>query len=131
VGASQGALAGLVFWVLGLPSPVLWGVVTALFSLIPLIGSAAVWGPAVIVLAVGGHWVKALILLGLGAGVIGQVDGLVRPFVISERTKLNTLPVFFGAGATVPDSKDVLAKEGLQLCNHPAPENGSSRIVCG
>jgi predicted PurR-regulated permease PerM len=95
VGASQGALAGLSFWVLGLPSPVLWGVVTALFSLIPFIGSAAVWGPAVIVLAVSGHWIKALILLGLGAGVIGQVDSLVRPWVISERAKLNTLLVFF------------------------------------
>jgi predicted PurR-regulated permease PerM len=95
VGASQGVLAGLAFWVLGLPSPVLWGVVTALFSLIPLIGSAAVWGPAVIILAVGGHWGKALILLGLGVGVIGQVDSLVRPYVISERAKLNTLLVFF------------------------------------
>ena len=95
VGASQGLLAGLAFWVLGLPSPVLWGVVTALFSLIPLIGSAAVWGPAVIVLAVSGHWVKALILLGLGVGVIGQVDSLVRPYVISERANLNTLAVFF------------------------------------
>ena len=95
VGASQGILAGLSFWLLGLPSPVLWGVVTTLFSLIPLIGSAAVWGPAVIVLAVGGHWAKALILLGLGAGVIGQVDSLVRPYVISEHAKLNTLLVFF------------------------------------
>ena len=95
VGASQGVLASLAFWALGLPSPVLWGVVTALFSLIPLIGSAAVWGPAVIILAVSGHWGKALILLGLGAGVIGQVDSLVRPYVISERAKLNTLLVFF------------------------------------
>jgi predicted PurR-regulated permease PerM len=95
VAASQGTLAALTFWVLGLPSPVLWGMVTALFSLLPIIGSAAVWGPAVIVLAVGGHWVKALILLGLGVGVIGQVDNLVRPYVISERSNLNTLPVFF------------------------------------
>ena len=95
VGASQGILAGLAFWGLGLPSPVLWGVVTALFSLIPLVGSAAVWGPAAIVLAVSGHWVKALILIGLGAGVIGQIDSLVRPYVISEKAKLNTLLVFF------------------------------------
>jgi predicted PurR-regulated permease PerM len=95
VGASQGLLAGLSFWVLGLPSPVLWGVVTALFSLIPFIGSAAVWGPAVIILGVGEHWWKALILLGLGAGVIGQIDSLVRPYVISETAKLNTLMVFF------------------------------------
>jgi predicted PurR-regulated permease PerM len=95
VGASQGVLAGLGFWVLGLSSPVLWGMVTALFSLLPIIGSAAVWGPAAIVLAVSGHWVKAVILLGWGAGIVAQADNVVRPYVISERANLNTLAVFF------------------------------------
>jgi predicted PurR-regulated permease PerM len=78
-----------------LPSPVLWGLVTALFSLIPIVGSAAVWGPTVIVLMIAGHWWKGLILLGWGAAVVGQIDGLVRPYVISERAKMNTLLVFF------------------------------------
>lgn len=95
VGASQGILAGVAFWVLGLSSPVLWGLVTGLFSLLPIIGSAAVWGPAAIVLAVSGHWVKALILLGWGAGVVAQADNVVRPYVISERANLSTLAVFF------------------------------------
>ena len=95
VGTSQGILAGVAFWVLGLSSPVLWGLVTALFSLLPIIGSAAVWGPAAIVLAVSGHWVKALILLGWGAGVVAQADNVVRPYVISERANLSTLAVFF------------------------------------
>lgn len=95
VGAAQGSLLGLAFWVLGLPSAVLWGLVTALFSLIPIIGSAAVWAPAVIVLMVAGHWWKALILLGWGAAVVGQIDSLVRPYVISERAKMHTLLVFF------------------------------------
>ncbi len=95
VGAAQGSLLGLAFWVLGLSSPVLWGLVTALFSLIPIIGSAAVWGPAVIVLMVAGHWWKALILLVWGAAVVGQIDSLVRPYVISERAKMHTLLVFF------------------------------------
>jgi predicted PurR-regulated permease PerM len=95
VGLAQGSLTSLAFWVLGLPSPVLWGLVTALFSLIPIVGSAAVWGPAVILLVIGGHWWKALILLGWGAGVVGQIDTLVRPYVISERVKLHTLLVFF------------------------------------
>jgi predicted PurR-regulated permease PerM len=95
VGAAQGSLASLAFWILGLPSPVLWGVVTALFSLVPIIGSGAVWGPAAAILIINGHWWKGLILLGWGAGVVGQVDNLVRPYVISGRTQLNTLLVFF------------------------------------
>ena len=65
------------------------------FSLIPIIGSAAVWGPAVIILAISGHWWKGLILLGWGAGVVAQIDSLVRPYVISARAKLHTLLVFF------------------------------------
>jgi predicted PurR-regulated permease PerM len=95
VGVAQGTLLSLAFWVLGLPSPVLWGLVTALFSLIPIIGSAAVWGPAVIVLLVSGHWWKGLLLLGWGAAVVGQIDSIVRPYVISERAKMHTLLVFF------------------------------------
>jgi len=95
VGATQGALAGLGFWVLGLSSPVLWGMVTALFSLVPVIGSSAVWVPAAIILAISGHWVKALILLAWGAGVVAQADNVVRPYVISQRANLSTLAVFF------------------------------------
>ena len=95
VGAAQGTLLSLAFWALGLPSPVLWGLVTALFSMIPIVGSAAVWGPAVTVLMIAGHWWRALILLGWGAAVVGQIDSLVRPYVISERAKMNTLLVFF------------------------------------
>ncbi len=95
MGVAQGTLVSIAFLVLGLPSPVLWGVVTALFSLIPIIGSAAVWAPAVMILVAGGHWWKALILLGWGAGVVGQVDSLVRPYVIGQRAKMHTLLVFF------------------------------------
>jgi predicted PurR-regulated permease PerM len=95
VGVAQGTLVSIAFLVLGLPSPVLWGVVTALFSLIPIIGSAAVWVPAVMILVAGGHWWKGLILLGWGAGVVGQVDSLVRPYVIGRRAKMHTLLVFF------------------------------------
>ena len=95
VGATQGVLAGLGFWVLGLTSPVLWGMVTTLFSLVPIVGSAAVWVPAAIILAISGHWVKALILLAWGAGVVAQADNVVRPYVISHRANLSTLAVFF------------------------------------
>ncbi|MCU1287245.1 MAG: hypothetical protein JWO13_3595 [Acidobacteriales bacterium] len=95
VGAAQGVLTGLAFWALGVPSPVFWGLITALFSTVPFIGSAAVWGPAVIVLAASGHLWKALILLVWGAAVVGQSDNFIRPYVISKRAQLNTLLVFF------------------------------------
>jgi predicted PurR-regulated permease PerM len=95
VGAAQGILTGLSFWVLGLTAPILWALVTGLASLVPVVGSALVWGPASILLFLGGHWVKALILLIWGASVVGQVDMVVRPYVVSTRVKVHTLLVFF------------------------------------
>ena len=94
-GAVQGSLLSLGFWVLGLPSPILWGLVTGLCSLIPVFGSAAVWGPAVILLFISGHWWKGMILLGWSAAVVAQIDNLVRPYVISARAKMHPLLVFF------------------------------------
>ena len=95
VGLAQGSLAGLAFWVLGLSSPVLWGLVAALTSLIPIFGTGIVWAPAAIILLLGGHWIKALILFGWGAAVVAQVDAVLRPYVVSGRAKMHNLLIFF------------------------------------
>jgi len=95
VGASQGILMGLGFWVLGLPSPILWGLVTALCSLLPIIGSFVVWGPATMFLFVSGHWGKGLILLFWSAAVVAQIDHLLRTWVISQRANMHPLLMFF------------------------------------
>ena len=95
VGVTQGSLTGLAFWVLGMSSPVVWGVVAAMTSLVPFVGTGLVWVPGAVVLAIGGHWVKAFILLGWGAAVVAQIDTLVRPYVVSGRAKMNNLAIFF------------------------------------
>lgn len=95
VGAAQGILTGLSFWALGLSVPILWALVTVLASLVPIVGSALVWGPASILLILSGHWVKGIILLVWGAAVVGQVDVLVRPYVVGAHVKVHTLLIFF------------------------------------
>lgn len=95
VAFAQGLLLGLAFWILGLPSPVFWGVTAAIFSFIPIVGTGVVWFPAAIILILNGHLVKGLILLGWGAGVIGTADNVIRPVVISEQIRLHPLYVFF------------------------------------
>jgi predicted PurR-regulated permease PerM len=95
VAFAQGTLGALGYWIAGLQNVMLWTVMTALFSMIPVIGPAAVWGVGVIYLAVTAHWGKALFLLVYGAAVISTADNIVRPLVLSGRVKLNTLLIFF------------------------------------
>lgn len=91
----QGALGGLAFWALGLPSAIVWAVVMTFLSMIPMAGSFIVWVPAAIYLGVTGHWGKALILVAWGALVIGTVDNFLRPKLVGERTRLHELFIFF------------------------------------
>ena len=95
VAAAQGTLAGLAFYVLGLQSAVLWGFATAVASLLPLVGSATVWGPLSLVLLLSGHWLKAVLLFAWGAGIVGLVDNLVRPMILRTGMQLHTVYIFF------------------------------------
>jgi len=91
----QGLLGGLSFWVLGLPSPIFWGAAMALLSFIPIGGTALIWAPAGVILLIGGSILKGLILLAVGVLVISMVDNLLRPFLISAKTKIHPLLLFF------------------------------------
>ena len=91
----QGILGGLAFWILGLPSPVLWGTAMALLSFIPVGGTALVWAPTAIILLLWGAILKGLILLGVGVLVISMVDNILRPFFISAKTHIHPLLLFF------------------------------------
>ena len=91
----QGVLGGLAFWVLGLPSPILWGVVMAFVCMIPVAGSFLVWLPASIFLALTGHWTRATLLALWGLLVISTIDNFLRPKLIRGRTRLHELFVFF------------------------------------
>lgn len=91
----QGTLGGMAFWGLGLPSPLLWGIVMTLLCIIPLAGAPVVWVPAALALAAQGQWAKAIILALWGWLVVGTVDNITRPFIIGGRTSLHPVAVFF------------------------------------
>ena len=91
----QGGLGGLMFWFLAIPSPVMWGLVMAVASLIPLFGTASVWIPGAGYLLLTGNWGKAIILAAFGAVVISSVDNFLRPKLVGDRVKLNELVMFF------------------------------------
>jgi predicted PurR-regulated permease PerM len=91
----QGALSALMFWILGIPSAALWGAVTALTSVLPLVGSAAVWVPGTIYLVAIGRWPEAIVLGVWGGLVVGSVDNFVRPRLVGDRVGLSELVTFF------------------------------------
>jgi predicted PurR-regulated permease PerM len=88
VAAIQGALGGLAFWILGLSAPVFWGVVMTILSFLPAVGASLVWGPAALVLALTGSPVRALLLVVIGALVIGIVDNVLRPILVGRYTQM-------------------------------------------
>ena len=94
VAGAQGLLGGLMFWWLGLPAPLFWGVVMALLAVVPVLGAFLVWIPAVLFLALEGHWGKALILTAWGGVVVGTIDNLLRPVLVGNRLKLHTVLAF-------------------------------------
>ncbi|WP_417546177.1 AI-2E family transporter [Marinobacter sp.] len=84
----QGALGGIIFWILGIGGALLWGVVMAIFSLLPAVGAALVWVPAAIYLAAVGDVVESIVLTIFGVVVIGLADNVLRPILVGRDTKL-------------------------------------------
>jgi predicted PurR-regulated permease PerM len=95
ISAIQGTLGTFIFSVLGLPSPLLWGVVMFFLSMIPMAGAFLVWVPAAIYLALVGAYVKALILVVWGVLVIGSIDNVLSPRLVGRRARLHELLIFF------------------------------------
>lgn len=95
IAAIQGLLIGLAFSVLRIPSAALWGVVTLVTSVIPLLGAGAVWGPGALYLALTGQWIKAILLAVWGGAVVSSVDNFLRPKLVGGRVGLNELVIFF------------------------------------
>ena len=93
---AQGVLLGIGFAIVGLPSPVVFGVLTALASAVPFVGTALVWVPAVLVLLAQGRTWAALFLAVWSLGLVTSVDNVIRPLVVSGRAGLPTLAVFIG-----------------------------------
>jgi len=91
----QGGLGALIFTILGLPSPLFWGVVMAFLSIIPLVGPWLIYLPAAGILALSGSWVKGVILIALGSVVVSQADNFLRPVIVGKKARIPTLILLF------------------------------------
>src|SRR5258708_9180049 len=97
----QVVLIGIGFTIARLPSPVVFGVLAALLSMLPVGGAAFVWGPAAIWLFVDGRWGFGIFMLAWGL-LLSGLDNVLRPILISGRARISALAVFIGVLGGIP-----------------------------
>lgn len=96
IGVLQGALAGIAFWVAGIDGAAFWGTVMAILSIVPGIGSALIWVPAVIYLFITGQVLAGTLLLAWCAAVVGTIDNVLRPILVGKDAKMPDLLILVG-----------------------------------
>lgn len=84
----QGSMGGITFAILGIEGAVFWGIIMTILSILPIVGSSFVWGPAAIILAWQGMWGKTIVLVIVGALGIGLIDNILRPILVGRDTKM-------------------------------------------
>ncbi len=100
VGIMHGLLAWAAYLILGVPNPVLWAFLTAIISIIPILGAGLVWFPISVYLfiagyATGAYW-KGIALFAYGLFVMSAIDNVLKPKIIGERSRIHPLVILFG-----------------------------------
>lgn len=88
VAVTQGALGGFIFWVLDIPSALLWAVIMAFLSLLPAVGAGIVWAPVAVYFLLSGMIWQGVVLALFGVLVIGLVDNVLRPVLVGKDTRM-------------------------------------------
>lgn len=88
VAITQGALGGLIFWILDIPSALLWAVLMAFLSLLPAVGAGIVWAPVAAYFLLSGMIWQGVVLTLFGVFVIGLVDNVLRPILVGKDTRM-------------------------------------------
>ncbi|HEX9972036.1 MAG TPA: AI-2E family transporter [bacterium] len=95
IGLIKGFLGGLTFWIFGVSSPLLWGVVMVLLSIIPMVGAWLVMYPAAIVLMITGQMWQGILLFLIAGVIIGNIDNVLIPRLVGREAGMHDLFVFF------------------------------------
>ena len=96
IGMIQGTLAGVAFWIAGIEGAAFWGTIMVILSIVPGIGAALVWVPAVIYLFIAGQTLPAILLGAWCAAVVGTVDNILRPILVGKDAKMPDLLILVG-----------------------------------
>lgn len=133
---AEGLLLSLGFWLVNVRSPVLWGMLGGLASIIPLVGAFIIWAPVAIAKILEGSYWQALFLALWGFLAVGSMDNVLRPWIVGKRNKLHPILIAlsaiggtyaFGAlgilvGPLLASLVSVLVQEIQRLIQHQEPE---------
>lgn len=88
VGVIQGTTGGVIMALLGVPNAVFLGMLMIIASIIPALGSGLVWFPAAIYLLISGHYIQGIVLIIVGATIIGNIDNVLRPKLVGKDAEM-------------------------------------------
>lgn len=91
----QGILMGIGLWIFGVPNPALWGMIAAVCSMLPTIGTSLVSIPAILYLLAGGDTANAIGLLVWSLTLVGTIDNLLSPLIVSSKTNVPSFLILF------------------------------------
>lgn len=97
IGLIKGVIGGLTFWMFGIRSPILWGVIMAILSLIPMVGAWLVMYPAAFVLMLTGQVWQGVLLFLIAAVLVGNIDNVLQPILVGRETGMHDLLIFFSS----------------------------------
>lgn len=95
VAFAQGTLGGVGFLIVGLPQPAFWGTVMIPASVIPVVGSTIIWGPAAVYLLVTGHIAKGVVLMLWGGVVVSIIDNVLKPILVRGSSETPSIFILF------------------------------------
>lgn len=96
IGIIQGTVCGIAFAIAGIDGPVFWGTLMAVMSIVPAFGTAIIWFPALLILALAGNFTGVIVLAVLCGAIAGNLDNIVRPRLVGKDTEMHDLFVLFG-----------------------------------
>ena len=96
VGAIQGIIAGIFFYLFKAPSPLLFLMIAILLGILPFVGPWLVIVPVGLIMIATGNYLNGLLLMGIGVGVCSVIDDILRPIIVGKKAKINPVIVFVG-----------------------------------
>lgn len=87
----QGTIGAILFWATGVHSPVLLGILMAIASIIPYVGTGFVWVPVGVIMLLIGQFIPGIIILSVGASIIASVDNILSPKLIGKDSQMHPL----------------------------------------